>query len=47
MMETIGDYENWRDKLCHTAEDSISLEMMDEGIVGYLALVKALADTDK
>ncbi|MBQ7175371.1 MAG: M20/M25/M40 family metallo-hydrolase [Lachnospiraceae bacterium] len=34
-------------KLCHTAEDSISLEMMDEGIVGYLALVKALADTDK
>ena len=34
-------------KLCHTAEDSISLEMMDEGIVGYLALVKALADAEK
>ncbi len=34
-------------KLCHTAEDSISLEMMDEGIVGYLALVKALADVEK
>ena len=25
-------------ELCHTTEDSISIEMMEEGTVGYLAL---------
>lgn len=32
-------------KLCHTTEDRIDLEMLEKGIVGYLALVKELCDT--
>jgi acetylornithine deacetylase/succinyl-diaminopimelate desuccinylase-like protein len=34
-------------KLCHTTEDRIDLEMLEKGIVGYLALVKELCDTKK
>lgn len=34
-------------KLCHTAEDSISIEMMEEGIVGTLAIVDALANNER
>lgn len=34
-------------RLCHTYEDSISIEMMEEGIVGYIGLVSMLANTDK
>jgi putative selenium metabolism hydrolase len=33
--------------LCHTTRDSIDIAMMEEGIVGYLALVKALADQER
>ena len=32
-------------ELCHTTEDSISIEMMEEGTVGYLALAYTLANT--
>jgi len=34
-------------KLCHTVEDSISIEMMEEGIAGYLALTLTLANESK
>lgn len=34
-------------RLCHTTEDSIDIGMMEEGIVGYLALAKALANQEK
>lgn len=34
-------------KLCHTTEDNIDITMMEEGTVGYLALVTALADQEK
>lgn len=32
-------------KLCHTTEDSIDINMMEEGTVGYLALAYTLANT--
>lgn len=34
-------------KLCHTTSDNIDIEMMKEGIVGYLALTMALANQKK
>jgi acetylornithine deacetylase/succinyl-diaminopimelate desuccinylase-like protein len=34
-------------KLCHTTEDSISIEMMAEGTVGTLAVTYALANNEK
>ena len=34
-------------KLCHTTEDSISIEMMEEGTVGTLAVTYALANNEK
>ena len=34
-------------RLCHTTEDNIDIAMMEEGIAGYLAMTKALADQDK
>lgn len=34
-------------RLCHTTEDSIDLEMLREGIAGYLSLTKTLADQEK
>ena len=33
-------------KLCHTTRDNIDIEMMEEGIVGYLALTTALANQE-
>lgn len=33
-------------KLCHTTEDSISIAMMEESIVGYLALTQVLANRE-
>lgn len=32
---------------CHTTQDSISVEAMEEGIAGYLALVRALANREE
>ena len=37
-------YSPAEERLCHTVEDSISIEMMEEGIVGYLAVTAALAN---
>lgn len=34
-------------KLCHTTADSISIEMMEEGTIGYLALLETLANQPK
>ena len=34
-------------KLCHTTEDSISIEMMAEGTIGTLAVTYALANNEK
>lgn len=34
-------------RLCHTTRDSIDIEMMDEGTVGYLAVTAALANNPK
>ena len=34
-------------KLCHTTEDNIDIKMMEEGILGYLALTLALANQEK
>ena len=34
-------------KLCHTTRDSIDIAMMEEGTVGYLAAVQALANEPK
>lgn len=31
-------------RLCHTTEDNIDIAMLEEGIAGYLAITKALAD---
>ncbi|WP_455582981.1 M20 family metallopeptidase [Dysosmobacter sp.] len=33
-------------KLCHTTEDSIDIAMMEEGMVGYLAVASALANNE-
>ena len=34
-------------RLCHSCEDSISIEMLEEGIVGTLAIAAALANNEK
>ncbi|MCR1898796.1 M20/M25/M40 family metallo-hydrolase [Irregularibacter muris] len=34
-------------KLCHTTEDNIDISMMEEGILGYLALTTQLANQEK
>ena len=34
-------------RLCHTTEDNIDIAMMEEGIAGYLAMSKTLADQEK
>ena len=40
-------YSPAEERLCHTVEDSISIEMMEEGIVGYLGVTAALANNPK
>ena len=40
-------YSPAEERLCHTVEGSISIEMMEEGVVGYLALTAALANNPK
>lgn len=39
-------YSPAEERLCHTVEDSISIEMMEEGIVGYMAVTAALANEE-
>jgi acetylornithine deacetylase/succinyl-diaminopimelate desuccinylase-like protein len=34
-------------KLCHTTEDNIDIDMMQKGVLGYLALTLALANQAK